>query len=213
MTDFQKRRASENRRVERRMAMCFTVALFILISSLGVYLALQFPPVQRNYIYPYPYQDLVEKYAVKYHTDSHLTAAVIKNESKFNHEVHSHRGAVGLMQIMPETGSWIAMQLNEKDFTQEKLHEPELNIRYGTWYLSFLEKEFKGNEVLVLAAYNAGHGIVADWMEENNWSLDFHNIEAIPYRETREYVRQVLADRKKYRELYPVSGLQSNGEE
>lgn len=209
MTDFQ-RRVAENRRVQRRMAACFIVALFILVSSLGVYLALQFAPVQRSYIYPYPYQDLVEKYALEYHMDSHLTAAVIKKESKFEPGALSHRGARGLMQIMPETGKWIALQLDDDYYGDDRLYEPELNIRYGTWYLALLEREFRGNEVLALAAYNAGHGNVEEWMEEYGWGADFRDIDAIPFQETRDYVRQVLKDRNKYRELYPVKALQSD---
>ncbi|MBQ1889509.1 MAG: lytic transglycosylase domain-containing protein, partial [Selenomonas sp.] len=86
---------------------------------------------------------------------------------------------------------------------EEGLHEPDRNIRYGTWYLATLQKEFHGNDVLALAAYNAGRGNVQEWMKENDWSYDFADIEAIPFKETREYVRQVLADQKKYRELYP----------
>lgn len=209
MTEFHRRLAA-NRRVQRRMAACFIVALFILVSSLGVYLAIQFAPVQRSYIYPYAYQETVEKYAREYHTDSHLTAAVIKKESKFEPSALSHRGARGLMQIMPETGKWIALQLDDDDYSDDRLYEPELNIRYGTWYLALLEREFYGNEVLALAAYNAGHGNVEEWMEEYGWGPDFRNIDAIPFAETRDYVWQVLKDRQKYRELYPLKALQSN---
>ena len=143
------------------------------------------------------------KYAEIYHVDSNLTAAVIKSESKFKHTALSHRGAVGLMQLMPETAEWIAGQIGDKSYNVESLHEPDRNIRYGTWYLAELQREFKGNDVLALAAYNAGRGNVKAWMDENNWSYSFHDIDAIPYKETRDYVRQVIGDRKKYRELYP----------
>ena len=107
------------------------------------------------------------KYAAIYNVDSNLTAAVIKSESKFKHTATSHRGAVGLMQLMPETAEWIAEQLNDKSYSVEGLHEPDRNIRYGTWYLAELEREFQGNDILALAAYNAGRGNVKAWMEGN----------------------------------------------
>ena len=196
-------RVQQNRRIQRRMATCFCVALFIFLVSLSAFFVLQFEPVQRKYFYVYPYHDTVMKYAEVYHVDSNLTAAVIKSESKFKHTARSHRGAVGLMQLMPDTAEWIAGQMGDKNYSVESLHEPDRNIRYGTWYLAELEKEFKGNDVLALAAYNAGRGNVKSWMEENDWNYEFHDIDAIPFKETRDYVRQVIGDRKKYRELYP----------
>ena len=202
MRDFHER-VQEERRVQRRMVTCFCVALFIFIVSLSAYFVLQFEPVQRKYFYVYPYHETVMKYADMYQVDSNLTAAVIKSESKFKHEAHSHRGAVGLMQLMPDTAEWIAKQLGDTGYSIEALHEPDRNIRYGTWYLSSLEREFHGNDILALAAYNAGRGNVHDWMKENNWSDNFKDIDAIPYKETRDYVRQVIGDQKKYRELYP----------
>ena len=143
------------------------------------------------------------KYAKLYHVDSNLTAAVIKNESKFRQTVHSHRGAVGLMQLMPDTAEWVARQLGDQGYSEESLHDPDRNIRYGTWYLSELQREFHGNDILALAAYNAGRGNVHEWIQNNGWTDHFSDIDAIPFRETRDYVRQVLADQKKYRELYP----------
>jgi len=202
MQDFRDR-VQRNRRIQRRMATCFCVALFILGISLSAFCILQFEPVQRKYFYVYPYHDTVMKYAELYHVDSNLTAAVIKSESKFEHTAKSHRGAVGLMQLMPETAAWIADQLDDKNYSVESLHEPDRNIRYGTWYLAELQREFKGNDVLALAAYNAGRGNVRAWMEEHHWTLNFNDIDAIPYKETRDYVRQVIGDRKKYKELYP----------
>lgn len=196
-------RVQQNRRIQRRMATCFCVALFIFLMSLSAFFVLQFEPVQRKYFYVYPYHDTVMKYAEAYNVDSNLTAAVIKSESKFKHTALSHRGAVGLMQLMPDTAEWIAGQIGDKNYSVESLHEPDRNIRYGTWYLAELQREFKGNDILALAAYNAGRGNVRAWMEENHWPDNFHDIDAIPYKETRDYVRQVLGDRKKYRELYP----------
>ncbi len=191
------------RKSDRRKKLALAAAFFVLVLSFTVYFLSQVEPLQRRYIYPYPHQDLVELYARANGVDSALVASVIMTESKFRKNALSHRGAVGLMQIMPETGEWIAQQLGESDFTEEQLWEPETNIRYGVWYLAELQREFAGNDFLALAAYNAGRGTVRGWMEEGRWPLTFHSLNSIPYPETRDYVKNVLRDRTKYKSLYP----------
>ena len=106
------------------------------------------------------------------------------------------------MQIMPETAYWIAYKLDEDPPTISELHESDRNIKYGIWYLSELEDEFFGNDVLALAAYNAGRGNVWNWMEEGDWQKNFSDIDSIPFLETRNYVKKVLACRNKYQKLY-----------
>ena len=194
----------KNRRARQRMGCALLAGLLFLFLCFFCYFLLQINSVQRSWIYPFPHQEIVFEFAHEYHVDPYLAAAVIKMESSFRPEVHSHRGAVGLMQLMPDTAEWIAEQIEDEDFSIERLHEPESNIRYGIWYLSSLEREFDGNDILVLAAYNAGRGNVSDWMEEYQWDEDFHDIGAIPYAETRAYVHRVLRYRDKYRSLYGV---------
>jgi soluble lytic murein transglycosylase len=110
------------------------------------------------------------------------------------------------MQLMPDTAAWIAKQLDDQDFSLERLHEPDMNIRYGTWYLSSLRDEFQGNEVLMLAAYNAGRGNVHEWMDTYGWTMDFSAVDEIPYEETKAYVASVLKNKKKYEALYGKNG-------
>ena len=169
------------------------VIAFVLIGGWGW--------VERSYIYPFEYRSYIETSAESRHTDPFLVAAVIKHESKFEPRARSDGGALGLMQLMPATAEWIARQLGEP-FTEEYLYDPALNIRYGVWYLAELEREFGGNDILALAAYNAGRGNVRDWMERFHWTQQFDEIEAIPYPETRFYVRRVLEDREQYKRLY-----------
>ena len=195
-------RMKKKRQEERRRMLALCLGMGIMLLAFGVYFLSQFESMQKSYLYPYPYREMVEQYAEEYKIDSSLVASVIMNESKFKNDVHSHRGAIGLMQLMPDTAEWIAVQLDDAGFSVERLHEPAMNIRYGTWYLASLKKEFKGNEVLALAAYNAGRGNVHEWMQENHWDMDFQNAAAIPYEETRAYVMRVLKDRQKYQELY-----------
>ena len=187
---------------EKRINYSRVAVLAILCMCFGLYFLFQFSFVQRSYLYPYPYQDEVRAYAKKYHVDSHLVVAVIKTESNFKPDAVSHRGAIGLMQLMPATAEWIAGQLDDKNFSVQKLYEPDLNIRYGIWYLAELQEEFENNPVLVLAAYNAGRGNVKEWMKENHWDMSFHEIDAIPFDETREYVHKVLKSQEKYKKLY-----------
>ena len=195
-------RVEKIREDRRRIGCAFCLGLLIFISCFTIYFLSQNAQVQRSYLYPFPYRDTVECYARRYKVDCYLVAAVIKVESKFQHDVRSHRGAVGLMQLMPDTADWIAQRLGERDYTETELHDPDRNIRYGIWYLADLEEEFKGNDVLALAAYNAGRGNVKGWMEEYGWKDDFSDVQAIPYKETRAYVKQVMSLQGKYRKLY-----------
>ncbi len=178
------------------------IFLLSLLTMIIVYTVWQNEDFQRKYIYPYPFKEKVEYYADRYNVDSDLIAGVILAESKFNQEATSNYGAKGIMQIMPETALWIAKQIEDDSFSVEKLYIPDTNIKYGTWYLSELQEEFEGNEILMLAAYNAGRGNVHDWMKKYHWNMDFKDYEKIPFPETREYVKKVLNNKQEYNRLY-----------
>lgn len=155
------------------------------------------------WLYPIKYEEEVNKYCTMYNVETALVQAVMKEESKFNERALSASGAVGLMQIMPETGDWIAYTLHDKP---GDLYEVERNIRYGTWYLAELTNEFGGNKVLALSAYNAGRGTVWDWIEEFAWDKSFDEVNEIPYPETRDYVKRVLRSYEKYKKSLTVDG-------
>lgn len=185
-----------NLRLRLWLMLRLVVAAFIAFALVGGWTI-----VERTWLYPYDYRSYIETSAAQQRVDPFLAAAVIKHESKFQPTARSDGGAVGLMQLMPQTAAWIAGQLGEP-FTEEYLYDPALNIRYGVWYLAELEREFGGNDILALAAYNAGRGNVRDWMERSHWTDQFDEIDAIPYPETRLYVRRVLEDREQYKRLY-----------
>lgn len=152
-------------------------------------------------LYPYPYKQTVEKYSALHGVDPYLVISVIREESRFKPKSISPKGAVGLMQLMPDTAREIAVWLKE-DFEEVDLTEPDDNIRYGTWYLASRSKEFSGNTILTLASYNAGIGRVNTWLRESPKDINSYLIEDIPYKETREYVLKVLKSYGKYSELY-----------
>ncbi|MBQ7703951.1 MAG: lytic transglycosylase domain-containing protein [Selenomonadaceae bacterium] len=176
--------------------------VFIIIICAAVYAVVNFPSTQKKVLYPFPYRAEIERYSRNYQVDRFLAVSVMKVESNFHDDARSGSGAVGLMQLMPETAAWIAFCLNENPPSISEMHECEKNIKYGIWYLAELEDEFFGNDILALAAYNAGRGNVQHWIKENGWDENFSDIDAIPYDETRNYVKRVLQCREKYSELY-----------
>ena len=118
---------------------------------------------------------------------------------KYKNTAESETGALGLMQLMPDTARWVAQQVGHGNYTDRQLKEPETNIELGTWYLGHLLKEFNGDEVQALAAYNAGRGHVESWLNENKWN---GMVDTIPFPETRSYVKAVLQYQQKYEALY-----------
>lgn len=164
----------------------FTVLLFIGIVLFSIFL--------HNYLSrPAPeIRMIIAEYAHKYRVQRHLVEAVMHAESKFDQKAVSHVGAVGMMQLMPKTAEWIAQE-GELQYTD--LKEPRQNIMLGTWYIDYLLKKYHNNEVLALAAYNAGRGNVDEWITEYGWKDDFTNIKEIPFPETREFVKLVVETR------------------
>lgn len=158
--------------------------------------------IQKHFYYPIVHEATIDEVSQNYNINKYLLLAIIKNESKFNDKAVSAKGALGLMQIMPETGTWIAQSTNWRNFTPNSLTDPVINIKFGTWYLSELKHEFYQNDILALAAYNAGRGNVKSWVEKYNWDKNFSNISEIPFGETQVYIRRILNDKQMYAKYY-----------
>ncbi len=124
---------------------------------------------------------------------------MIKIESNFEPRAKSKKGAIGLMQVLPETADWIN-QSNENNKFGSDLFDPSTNISYGCWYFNFLLDRYQNKE-MAIAAYNAGQSKVDSWFKENK--SDESIIEKLPYPETREFVQKVLKTKEKYEKLYP----------
>ncbi|MCX7970604.1 MAG: lytic transglycosylase domain-containing protein [Negativicutes bacterium] len=175
-------------------------AVLLLLTAHLIYNSVWF---QTRFVHPLPFRRDVEHWAMYNKVSPSLVAGVILVESKFSQQAQSHRGACGLMQIMPATAAWVAEQNGLEDFRPDDLQNPGVNIRLGTWYLKSLLNQFDGNEVLALAAYNAGRGNVVEWMERYGWTTDTNiDLQQLPYPETRNYVGRVLAARRQYQQLY-----------
>ncbi|MGM0472135.1 MAG: lytic transglycosylase domain-containing protein [Bacillota bacterium] len=177
----------------------YLVLIFCLM--VGVIGIVNYQQILR-FFYPLYYQDLIFAYAAEYDLDPYLLAAIIKIESKFDRRATSHRGARGLMQIMPQTGQWIADRLGVEDFTEEDLYQAELNIKFGCWYLAHLKKIFDDDLILVIAAYNGGQGNVNQWLKSDEWSGKHQDSDQIPFNETKDYVEQVMQTYYRYQWLY-----------
>ncbi|MCK8815797.1 lytic transglycosylase domain-containing protein [Natroniella sulfidigena] len=152
-------------------------------------------------VYPLDYQELIFSEAERYDLDPYLIISIIYVESKFRPQATSAKGARGLMQIMPPTGVWIAEKLDDQEFSVDDLYEPELNIKYGSWYLAELKQQFD-NRTMVIAAYNGGQGNVKKWLHEKQWDGEYETINQIPFAETRNYVSKVARAYSIYRYIY-----------
>lgn len=152
--------------------------------------------------YPLEYEGAIRASARHNDLDPALVAAVIYAESRFDAQARSARGAVGLMQVLPETAAQIARETGGVAFVPADLSDPRVNIRYGCYYLRTVLDMFGGERVAAIAAYNAGAGAVGEWEAAARAAGHDLRVADIPYAETRAYVRRVLEARSIYRQTY-----------
>lgn len=153
-------------------------------------------------IFPLEYRETIENCAEEYGVDPYLIMGIIRAESSFQADAVSHADAMGLMQITEETGKQIAQWLEIEAFQTEQLFDADCNIRFGTYYVSWLMEQFDGNQKNVLAAYNAGIGTVQGWLADGQYSSDGETLQTIPFRETADFVTRVTTYQGVYRVLY-----------
>lgn len=185
---------------------CLTITVFMVCFALVILCIAYFKGpeiVERGYriYYPLDYEEEILQYSGEYELDSFLVMGIIRAESNFDQEALSSAGAIGLMQIMPETGQWLAGKMDIGDFYEDMLYDAEFNIHMGCYYLRLLI-DYYGETDTAVAAYNAGMGTVSGWLEDNSYSYDGVLLYYIPYTETREYVEKVNKNTDKYLELY-----------
>ena len=148
--------------------------------------------------YPFPYLKEIQKYSQRNKVNPLLVTALIRQESRFEPKIRSIAGAVGLMQVMPGTGEYIAEKIS---LSQYNLENPQDNVLMGTWYLDYTHKKYNNHSMLAIASYNAGSTNVSRWLKKLSNDPD-EFVEAIPFDETRGYVRQVFGNYWNYQRLY-----------
>lgn len=168
----------------KRKTIVLAAVLFVVIAAITAFAA----------AFPLKYKNEVERFSEKYSVDESLVYAVIKAESNFRPERISDKGAIGLMQIMPDTAEYIGKEFyGGRKFD---LFKPSDNIEAGCFYLAYLTERFS-DLTATLAAYNAGEGNVRLWLKRNN--AETLDIDSIPFEETRKYVKKVKFFLKVYR--------------
>ncbi len=194
MNDFAKR--SEKKKSGSKTTIFILILVLVVLLTLAYFIG---RPIVLKQMYPIAYTQEIEVMSKKYELDPYFVSAVIFKESSFRKDAVSHRGAVGLMQLMPDTGEWIAKKLNMETNGLD-LADIQINLELGCWYLQYLNNMFQGNTTNVLAGYNAGPNKVKSWQKE--YSDDGVNLHTIPYPETEKYVKKVNETYEMYKELY-----------
>lgn len=189
---------SRARQSGRRGRRTLVIGGTLLVAALGAFLLINSDRFQRTleeFTLPLRHEDIIRQQAADKGVPADLIAAVIYSESRFRDQT-SHAGARGLMQITPSTAKLIEKLSGGQTFKFDDLSDPDINIRYGTFYLRYLLDQFGGNEVAALAAYNAGETNVIAW-----GGADLR-LDDIPFPETRGYVEDVLDKRDDYARHY-----------
>ena len=153
--------------------------------------------------FPLPYELNLRSSAARNQLDPMLVAGLIRQESAFDTKAMSHAGAIGLMQVEPETGLKMAHELKVR-YARTRLTDPGYNLQLGSRYLANLIQAF-GTPEAALAAYNAGEDHVMEWTTGQNYLETPEFVESIPFTETREYVQIVIRNSEVYRQIYGPS--------
>ena len=189
---------SENRNVNKLKL----ISLLLILSAILIIIIVNTVKLGVQTVYPRQYISLVEENAEEFESDQSLLYAVIKAESGFDKNAVSSVGAMGLTQITPETFEWLQTKTGDS-YDEDALFEPEISIYYGAYFLNMLLEEFDNTET-ALAAYHAGRGKVNEWLEDPEISPDGVVLENIPYEDTAGYVRRVLKNSEKYKNIYDI---------
>jgi soluble lytic murein transglycosylase len=174
----------------RRLLWLVPVAV---VAGVAAWIFLAPPNTVERIRYPLRYKAIVRGHARNYHLNPALLAAVIEVESKFQADAKSSSGAIGLMQLLPSTAHGIAVHTGGSGFRTDDLYNPEINVRYGSWYLRHLLDKYHDDERTALAAYNAGQDNVDRWLARGS---------GIGYPETRAYVDRVERLKGIYRDVW-----------
>ena len=183
-----------------RIRRAFVIVILLMLCAVGGILAVLT-------LFPMRHLATIEHYALMYELQPEFVSAIIHAESRFRADAISHAQAMGLMQIMPSTGEWLAELMGIDDFTTDQLFDPDKNIRMGSFYIRHLLDINDQDERRALAAYNAGTGNLRRWLNDPELSSDGKTLEHIPFTETRNYVDRVARNQRIYKVLFTIRNL------
>lgn len=198
-----KKKTSNKTKLSKKKKFIYSLVgiLMVLCIGLGVFFVSGGEKQIQKSTHPMKYSEIVEREALRYGVDPLLVYSVMKAESKFEPNAISQAGAMGLMQIMPDTYEWLALKSGITGVSKEDLLNPEINIKYGCLFLSILKEKYPQLKS-VIAAYNAGSGNVDNWLVDLTITPDGKNLENIPFPETKKYTEKVLKNYQVYQRLY-----------
>ena len=194
-------RAARRRRQRRRTLLAIFASALIVLIALGAWALFGRDRMDLSR-YPMTYAPEIRAAAAEFSLDPAYVASVVLAESSFDAEAVSSAGAIGLMQIMPATGEWIAGKLEDEPFDVQRLYQPEVNLRYGCWYLRFLLDRYDEDMYTASTAYHQGQGRVDQWLEDPQYSQDGRTLTAISSAVTDTYVNRIMESYANYQELY-----------
>ena len=194
-------RAARRRRQRRRTMLAVLASALVVLIALGAWALIHRGGAPLFDRYPMRYEAEIRQAAAEFSLDPAYVASVALAESSFDAEAVSSVGAIGLMQIMPSTGEWIAGKLDEA-FDAQRLYEPSVNLRYGCWYLRFLLDRYDGDMRTASTAYHQGQGRVDEWLKNPEYSEDGKTLSVISSSVTDTYVNRIMENYAHYQELY-----------
>ena len=182
----------------KRLLICGALLGIVCVVLVAAFI---YRPWAQKQQYPLEYASYINAYAAQYDLDAAMVAAMIRVESSYRPAVVSSMGAVGLMQIKPDTAQWLSEKFAIEGYSEEALTQPAMNIQLGCVYMRFLLDTFI-TEREALTAYNAGQGRVREWLNDPEYSKDGKTLSFIPGRDAAQYADKVLAAREEYKKLY-----------
>lgn len=185
--------------------LCVAIIVPVIILLVSVFLNSGANDKLNETMYPLKYESIVSKASQEYNVDECLIYGIIRTESNFNPDAVSQVGAIGLMQLMPDTFVWLQNYRSGYQaelLDSDELYDPEVNIDYGVYLLSYLIDRYNGNESLAICAYNAGHGNVDEWLADGTIPESGVMPDDIPFTETSNYLERVTTAKEMYNLLY-----------
>jgi soluble lytic murein transglycosylase len=159
-----------------------------------------------NLRFPAPYRETLQGRLREHGLEEAWVYGLMRQESRFATQAKSNVGAAGLMQIMPATAKWVARQMGMRDYRKALIHDTEVNLKLGTYYMKNVLSSFDNNAAMASAAYNAGPGRARQWRGDKPLEGAIY-AETIPFDETRDYVKKVMSNTVYYSKLFGQPGI------